>query len=81
MSCIKLLPLCSTPVMATREGHTGATAYLNTVGLGIWYASGQRYAFPNSQAPQDRSRTYVGTHKPDTFSKGFAGQSYAACPA
>lgn len=80
MSCVSLLPLCSTPAIATREGQTGANAYLNIVGVGIWYASGQQFAFPNSLIAQDQSRTYVGTAKPNTFSKGFCGSSQAACP-
>ncbi len=79
-SCVKLLPLCSIPKVATREGMTGATAYGNFVGLGPWYASGQTMAFPRASAVQDKSKTYVGTVKPDTFNKGFYGIEQAACP-
>ena len=81
MACVQLLPLCSIPRVATREGMTGATAYGNFVGIGLWFASGQTLSFPNSTAVQDKSKTYVGTVKPNTFSKGFAGIANAACPA
>lgn len=81
MSCVTLLPLCSTPKLATREGMTGATAYKNVVGIGMWFASGQTLTFPNSTHVQDKSRTYVGTVKPDTFSKGFSWNVPGACPA
>lgn len=80
-SCIQLLPLCSKPVLATRTGLTGANAYLNAIGLGLWFASGQTLTFPNSSAVQDKSRTYAGTVKPDTFSKGFSCSVPAVCPA
>ena len=79
--CVELLPLCTIPKMATREGMTGATAYMNVVGVGIWFASGQQLTFPSSKQVQDKSRVYQGTVKPDTFNKGFAGISNAACPA
>lgn len=81
MSCVQLLPLCSIPKVATREGMTGATAYGNFVGIGLWFASGQTLEFPNSTAVQDKSKIYTGTVKPDTFTKGFAGLSSAACPS
>lgn len=80
-SCVQLLPLCSTPKLATRDGLTGANAYLNLVGLGIWFASGQTLTFPNSSAVQDKSRTYAGLIKPDTYSKGFSCNVPGACPA
>lgn len=80
-SCVQLLPLCSVPKVATRVGATGATAYLNAVGLGIWFASGQTFFNPSSQGVQDKSRTYLGTVKPDTFSKGFACNVPGTCPA
>ena len=81
MACVELLPLCSTPRVATREGHTGATAYMNLIGVGIWFASGAQLAFPSAQGAQDQSRTYQGTVKPNTFSKGFACNVPAACPS
>lgn len=79
-TCPTLLPLCSVPKLATREGMTGANAYMNIIGVGLWFASGQTATFPSAQATQDKSRTYVGTVKPDTYSKGFACQVPAACP-
>jgi len=81
MGCVQLLPLCSTPKVVTREGLTGAYAYMNLIGIGLWFANGQTMTFPNSTAVQDKSRTYLGTVKPDTFSKGFSCSVPAACPA
>lgn len=82
MGCVQLLPLCSIPKVATREGATGAYAYGNWVGFSqLWFASGQSLAFPNSTAAQDNSRTYQGTVKPNTFSKGFSCSVPGACPA
>lgn len=78
--CVQLLPLCSTPRVATREGATGANAYLNALGLGIWFASGQTFSNPSSQGLQDRSRTYQGLTRPDTFTKGFSYGVPATCP-
>lgn len=80
-ACITLLPLCSVPRVATREGATGANAYMNLIGVGLWFASGQTLSFPNSTMVQDKSRTYQGLVKPDTFSKGFSCNVPAACPA
>ena len=81
MSCVELLPLCSTPKVATREGATGANAYMNLIGVGLWFASGQTITSPNSSGVQDKSRTYQGTVKPNTFSKGFACNTPGSCPA
>lgn len=82
MGCVQLLPLCSIPKMATRDNLTGATAYMNLIpDVGIWFASGQQLSFPAASIPQDNSRTYQGTVKPDTFSKGFSCRVPAVCPA
>lgn len=80
MSCVEYLPLCNPGKIALREGQTGANAYLNVIGIGPWYASGQLYAFPSAQKAQDNTRTATGTVKPNTFSKGWAGYSSGACP-
>lgn len=80
MSCVQLLPLCSKPVLATRDGLTGANAYLNLIGVGLWFASGQTLSFPNASGAQDNSRTYAGTVKPNTFQKGFSCNAQAVCP-
>lgn len=80
MACVQLVPLCSTPVIATREGHTGKYAYLNLPGGGFWFASGQQLTFPRSQIPQHSSANFLGTQKPNTFTKGSQGFAYAACP-
>lgn len=80
MSCVNLLPLCSIPKAVTREGGTGAFAYLNAVGLGIWFASGAQMNLDSANLPQDTSRTFQGTTKPNTFRKGFPCNVDAACP-
>lgn len=81
MACVQYLPLCSPPKIALREGQAGAYAYLNVIGIGPWYASGQTVTAPSASKSQDLSRTYTGTVKPNTFSKGFAGYGSASCPA
>jgi hypothetical protein len=79
MACVQLLPLCSVPRIASREGDTGQYAYGNFVGLGIYFFSGQTFSNPTSSAAQDQSRTYIGTVKPNTFRKGFACAVPSAC--
>lgn len=79
--CVELLPLCTIPKVATREGLTGATAYMNLIGVGLWFASGQTATFPSAEGAQDNSRVYTGQAKPDTFTKGFVTPQNAACPA
>lgn len=81
MACVKYLALCNPPPLSLREGQVGAFAYINIIGVGPWYASGQLFDFPNAALAQDKSRTYNGTVKPDTFNKGFAGIGDAACPS
>lgn len=67
-----LLPLCSVPKIAMRDGNTGAYAriLLPFYEFGYWFPSGQQYTFPSSTAAQDPSMTMLGTSKPDTFTKG-----------
>lgn len=67
-----LLPLCSVPKIAIRDGLTGADArlLLPFYEFGYWFASGQQYTFPTGTAAQDASMTMLGTSKPDTFTKG-----------
>lgn len=64
-----LLPLCSLPKLATRDGYGGAFARLLLPFYGYWFASGQIYTFPNSTVPQNAAATLSGTIKPDTFKK------------
>lgn len=66
---MQLLPLCSLPKLATRDGYAGASARLLLPFLGYWFASGQEYTFPNSTIPQSTGMTLSGTIKPDTFQK------------
>lgn len=68
---VELLPLCSQPALVDREGRTGANAYMNTIGIGIRYASGQTVDLSGARAPQDTSLTYNGQTKPSNFTKGY----------
>lgn len=72
---ISLLPLCSTPKIADRDGGTGPLArlllpfyHVSTL-YTYWFASGQQYTFPSGTAPQNRSMSLQGTTKPNTFVK------------
>lgn len=82
-ACIRpLLSLCAIPPIATREGHVGGLAYMNVIGIGPWYASGQKIVNDSgSRQVQDKTKTYTGTAKPNTFRKGYAFTTDAACPA
>lgn len=66
-----LLPLCSVPKLATRDGWVGATArlLLPFYTYGYWFASGQQYVWPGTTLGQDRSITMVGTQKANNFVK------------
>lgn len=68
-----LLPLCSIPKLAIRDGLTGATArlLLPFYNYGYWFASGQQYTFPGSTAAQDQRITVGGTRKANTFVKDY----------
>lgn len=66
-----LLPLCSVPKLAMRDGWVGATAriLLPFYSYGYWFASGQQYEWPSANVIQDPSMTMTGTTKPDNFIK------------
>lgn len=66
-----LLPLCSLPKLATRDGSVGAFARLLLPFYegGYWFANGQIYSFPTSTIAQDTSQVSGGTHKANTFKK------------
>lgn len=65
-----LLPLCSIPKVATRDGWGGATAHLLLPFYDTyWFASGQIYNFPTATIAQNTANTLFGTSKPDTFVK------------
>ena len=66
---IELLPLCSVPKVATRDGGVGAEARLLLPFYGYWYPSGQELTFPESAVAQDDSRTLNGTNQPNLFTK------------
>jgi hypothetical protein len=71
MSSVQLLPLCSTPKLAIRDGLTGATArlLLPFYTYGYWFASGQQYTFPKSEVAQASGLVSRGTNQADTFVK------------
>lgn len=66
-----LLPLCSVPKIAIRDGWVGATArlLLPFYEFGYWFASGQQYTFPSGTISQDQNINMLGTQKPNTFIK------------
>lgn len=67
---IQLLPICSTPKQAIRDGYTGANAHIYVPFSGYWFASGQSYTFPSdTNVQQNQKITIDGTTKPDTFQK------------
>lgn len=68
---VMLVPLCSIPKLATRDGLTGAFARLLLPGysFGYWFASGQQYTFPTGTAPQDRGMTVGGSRQANAFVK------------
>lgn len=67
---MQLVPLCSIPKVATRNGLAGRNAMLVIPGYGFWWADGKIYNFPNSQVAQDKSQVIGGTYKTLPYSKG-----------
>jgi len=70
---VELLPLCSIPKIAIRDGYTGATARLwlpyDSVGSGEWFASGQQYTFPGEYVPQQEGLANRATNQKNPFVK------------
>lgn len=70
---VELLPLCSIPKIAIRDGFTGAFARLwlpfYNLGSGEWFASGQQYTFPTGTAPQQAGLTEQTTNQKNPFVK------------
>lgn len=70
---VALLPLCSVPKIAIRDGFTGALARLwlpfYNEGNGEWFASGQWYTFPTGHAPQQPGLTDRATNQKNPFVK------------
>lgn len=64
-----LVPLCSIPVVATKDGNSGVFAKLLLPFYGYWFANGSTYTWPNSTRAQDHSRTIHGVNMQDTFQK------------
>lgn len=64
-----LLPLCSIPTVADRDGDAGANAKFLMPFYGYWAASGQVYTFPLGTANQDHSMRIGGASMPDTYQK------------
>jgi hypothetical protein len=69
MTMKSLLPLCSIPKMATRDGWAGSAARLLLPFYGYWFASGMELTFPASEIVQDTKMTANGIHMTDTYSK------------
>lgn len=67
--CKPLLPLCSIPTVADKDGNAGANAKFLLPFYGYWAASGQVYTFPLGNAVQDQSMRMGGVSQPDTFQK------------
>lgn len=65
-----LLPLCSLPKVAMRDGYTGqyANIPLPNYTYGLWFASGAQYTFPSATLAQNGA-PFSGTAMPNTFQK------------
>lgn len=67
---VQLLPICELPKIANRDGYAGANSHIYIPFYGLYFDSGQQFSFPSdTNVPQNRSRTLVGTAKPDTYVK------------
>jgi len=68
---VQLLPLCSVPKIAIRDGFTGAYArlWLPFYEFGEWFASGAQYTFPTGTAPQQPGLTEQTTNQKNPFVK------------
>jgi hypothetical protein len=73
MSSVTLLPLCSIPKLADRDGGSGQYARLllpfYDLGTGYWFASGQQFTFPGATVAQQRGITDTGVRQADTYVK------------
>lgn len=65
----QLLPLCSIPKIAMRDGWAGPNAHILLPFYGYWFASGQIYDFPAATVAQNQERTLIGQTMPNTFAK------------
>lgn len=68
---LTLVPLCSTPKMATRNGMAGENAgfLLPFSTYGYWYADGAQLTFPNSEVAQNPSLSGLAPYKELPFNK------------
>lgn len=76
---VSLLPLCSIPKLASRDGLSGAAAHIilpfyefgsgATAGGGFYFFSGQQYLFPQGYAAQDQSVAIRGNSQINTYTK------------
>lgn len=68
---VSLLPLCSVPKLATRDGGTGPYARLPLpfYSYGYWFASGQQYTFPTGTIAQDQSLAVRASRQANTYIK------------
>lgn len=71
MSSVSLLPLCSVPKIAIRDGFTGAFArlWLPFATYGEWFASGQQYTFPTGTIGQQKGLSEQATNQKNPFVK------------
>lgn len=64
-----LLPLCSIPTVADRDGNAGANAKFLLPFYGYWSASGQVLTFPLASISQSHEMRVGGVSMPDTYQK------------
>lgn len=64
-----LLPLCSVPAVADRDGNAGANAKFLLPFYGYFMASGQILTFPNAVRKQRHTMRIGGSTMPDTYQK------------
>jgi hypothetical protein len=63
-----LLPLCSIPTIADKEGQ-GSNTFHWLPFYGYWSASGQVLAFPTMEVRQDNTMRMGGVGMPNTYQK------------
>lgn len=64
-----LLPLCSVPTVAAKDGMAGVSAKFYLPFYGYWTASGEVLTWPAQELPQDKTMRIGGSSMPETFQK------------
>lgn len=67
--CKPLLPLCSIPPVADRDGDSGAGAKFYLPFYGYWTVSGEVLTWPSQEVAQDKTMRLGGVSSPDSFQK------------